>query len=741
MNRWSGLLTLATLLMTLSMTLTTAATLTQESIPTTYQVQAGDSLWKIAEQFYGDGTQWAVIAEANGIDVENPRGLRVGELLIIPERQEEVRQPATTPLIPREVLFGNPDKVSARLSPDGTRISYLAPVDGVLNVWVGPANDPTAAEPVTDDTGRGIRIYGWTFTNEHILYLQDKEGDENWRVYSVNLSTGETMDLTPVEGVQARIQGISPEFPDEIIIGLNDRIPQLHDLYRVNIDTGERTLVLENEGFLGFVIDDDYNVRFARRITPDGGSEILSPTDEGGWEPFVKIAMEDTLTTSPIGFDKTGRVLYMFDSRGRDTAALTAIDLDTGDQRTIAEDPRADLSDAMIHPTEKNVQAVAFTYERKQWQILDNSIAPDLAFLRTVADGDVEVVSRTRDDRRWIVAYLLDNGPVRYYRYDREEKKAQFLFTNRKSLEDLPLAHMHPVVIQSRDGLNLVSYYTLPVWNDRDGDARPDDKPLPMVLVVHGGPWSRDNWGYNALHQLLANRGYAVLSVNFRGSTGFGKGFINASNKEWGGKMHDDLIDAVDWTIQEGIANPDQVAIMGGSYGGYATLWGMTNTPETFACGVDVVGPSNLVTVFESIPPYWQPQVELFATRVGDHRTEEGRAFLIRRSPLTYVDRIARPLLIGQGANDPRVKQTESDQIVQAMQEKNVPVTYVLYPDEGHGFARPENNLAFFAVTEAFLAECLGERYEPIGDDFEGSSITVPAGAEQIPGLMEALSR
>ena len=644
-----------------------------------------------------------------------------------------------TALIPREVLFGNPDKASVRLSPDGTNISYLAPVDGVLNVWVGPAGDPAVAEPVTDDTDRGIHIYFWAYTNEHILYLQDQAGDENWRVYSVNLNTGEIVDLTPVEGVQAQIQGVSPKFPNEVLVALNDRVPQLHDLYRINMDTAERNLVVENEGFLGFTSDDNYNVRFAVRMTPDGGMEILTPTEEGDWESADKIAMEDTLTTASIGFDKTGRIMYMIDSRDRNTAALFASDLETGEQTLIAEDPQADVSDVMIHPTEKNIQAVAFTYERKHWQVLDESIAQDLAYLGTVADGDVEVTDRTLDDKYWIVAYLLDGGPVQYYRYDREAQEAQFLFTNREELEALPLAEMHPVVIESRDGLNLVSYYTLPVGSDSDGDAHPD-KPLPMVLYVHGGPWYRDNWGYHPVHQWLANRGYVVMSVNFRGSTGFGKAFINAGNLEWGAKMHDDLIDAVDWAIQEGMADPDKLAIMGGSYGGYATLVGLTFTPETFACGVDICGISNLVTWSETIPPYWAPMTELFATRVGDGRTEEGRALLTERSPLTYVDRIQQPLLIGQGANDPRVPQAEADQIVQAMQEKGIPVTYLLYPDEGHGFARPENNLSFFAVAEAFLYECLGGRYEPIGDDFEGSSITVPVGAEEVPGLTEALS-
>ena len=643
---------------------------------------------------------------------------------------------ADTQLIPREVFFGNPDRVSPELSPDGTKISFRAPVDGVLNVWVGPAGDPGAARPVTNDTSRGIRIYFWAYTSRHILYLQDKNGDENWRVYSVDVTSPQTRDLTPLEGVRAQIQAVSPDIPGEIIVGLNDRNPQFHDLYRINIATGDRRLIQHNEEFAGFLTDDDYNVRFAYRLTPDGGSEALRPTDEGGWELFIKIGMDDMLTTMLEGFDKSGRVLYVRDSRGRDTAAMATINLDTGEETTIAEDPQADISDVMVHPTEKHIEAVAFTHQRKQWQVLDSSIAADLEHLRIVADGEIEVVSRTLDDRQWIVAYLMDDGPVRYYRYERDERKATFLFTNRKDLEGLPLARMHPVVIESRDGLGLVSYYTLPVGSDSDG--RPD-RPLPMVLVVHGGPWGRDQWGYDPWHQILANRGYVVMAVNFRGSTGLGKRYINAGNLEWGGKMHDDLVDAVRWSIEKGIADPQRIAIAGGSYGGYATLVGLTFTPDMFACGVDLVGPSNLLTLIESIPPYWQPLIELFTTRVGDHRTEEGRALLNERSPLGYVDRIKRPLLIGQGANDPRVKRTESDQIVQAMRLKNIPVTYALYSDEGHGFARPENTLSFFAVAEAFLAQHLGGRFQPIGDDFEGSTIAVPSGAEHVPGLADAM--
>ena len=642
------------------------------------------------------------------------------------------------PLIPRDVLFGNPDRAGPQISPDGTRLAFLAPVDGVLNVWVGPLEDPAAAKPVTHDTDRGIRGYFWAYTNQHIIYVQDKDGDENWRVYSVDLGTNQTKDLTPLEGVAARIQEVSHKFPDEILVALNDRDPQLHDIHRVNVRTGERSLMLENEGFAGFITDDDMRVRFAERMTPDGGRQILRRTGDD-WEPFATIGRDDSLTTSLIDFDKSGTTLYMLDSRGRNTTALTSVNLETGETKVVAENDQADVNRILRHPTEKTIQAVGCAYLRQRWQFLDLRVAGDFDVLRSVADGEVNIVSRTLDNRHWIAAVTMDDGPVRYYHYDRTARKPRFLFTNRQALQGLTLAKMHPVVIKSRDGLNLVSYLTLPVGSNPKGDLRPSS-PVPMVLLVHGGPWGRDSWGYHPYHQWLANRGYALLSVNFRASTGFGKDFINAGDHQLAGKMHDDLIDAVNWAIKKKIADPQKVAIMGGSYGGYATLVGLTFTPEVFACGVDICGPSNMITLLESIPPYWTPMIDMLTSRIGDHRTEEGRECLERISPLTRADRICRPLLIGQGANDPRVKQAEADQIVQAMQAKNIPVTYVLYPDEGHGFVRPENTTAFNAVTEAFLAEHLGGRYEPVGDDFAGSTISVPTGADGVGGLNAALA-
>jgi len=609
---------------------------------------------------------------------------------------------------------------------------------------------------VTADKKRGIRRYFWSFSNQHIIYLQDDGGDENWAVHIVDVSSKEDRNLTPIGEITgpdgkpillpsgkkmrptANIQEVSHKHPGEILIGLNNRDPQYHDLYRLTLENGEMKMIQQNDRFAGYLTDDDYNVRFATSMTPDGGSEYFQLSSRGEWQPFMQIPMEDMLTTAPFGFDKSNQVLYLIDSRGRNTAALFTLDLVSGQTQLLMEDPRADIQNLMVHPTEKNIEAAAVEYTRTEWKILDPAIQADIDYLKSVSPGDWNVSDRTLDDKFWIVSYLVDDGPVRYYLYDRAAKQARFLFTNRSKLEGLALAKMHPVVIPSRDGLDLVSYLTLPAGSDTDHNGRPKSA-LPMVLYVHGGPWGRDSWGLDPTHQWLANRGYAVLSVNFRASTGFGKDFINAGNKEWAGKMHDDLIDAVNWVVKEGIARKDKIAIMGGSYGGYATLVGLTFTPEVFACGVDIVGPSNLRTLLETIPPYWKPQLELLTIRVGDHRTEEGRAFLESRSPLSRVGEIFKPLLIGQGANDPRVKQSEADQIVKAMQEKKIPVTYVLYADEGHGFARPENRLSFYAITEIFLSRFLGGEYQPIGDDFTNSSVSVPVGATEIPTLAAAL--
>jgi dipeptidyl aminopeptidase/acylaminoacyl peptidase len=655
----------------------------------------------------------------------------------------EAKELADFALIPRDVLFGNPQRAQGRLSPDGKWLSFLAPVDGVLNVWVVKTGDDLSkAVAVTEDKKRGIRSHDWAYDNKHILYTQDKDGDENWHLYATNVETRQTKDLTPIEGVRAEIQEISHKQPAEILVGLNDRNPQLHDIWRINIESGEKELVQQNHGVAGYLTDDNLKVRLAINYTPLGGQVWQLPEGDGEsrtWKSFLEFGPEDAMTSGPAGFDKTGKTLYFQDSRKRNTAGLFAMDLDSKQPKLIAEDPKSDVGGVLAHPTEKNVQAVSFTYQRTEWKILDPAIAEDFEYLKTVEDGEIVISSRTLDDTQWIVAFILDDGPAKTYRYVRgPERKAHFLFANRDDLDDYPLVKMHSPVVKTRDGLDMVCYLSLPPESDPDNDGQPN-KPVPMVLFVHGGPWARDGWGLNPSHQWLANRGYAVLSVNYRGSTGFGKNFINAANGQWSLKMHDDLIDAVNWAVDEEIAEKDKIAIMGGSYGGYATLVGLTNTPDVFACGVDIVGPSSLVTLLQNVPEYWMPFMPVMKVRVGDVNTEEGRKALLERSPLKRVDKIKKPLLIGQGANDPRVKKLEADQIVEAMKQKNIPVTYVLYPDEGHGFARPENRMSFNAVAEAFLAEHLGGRFEPVGDDFKGASIEVPAGAEGVPGLAEAL--
>ena len=630
------------------------------------------------------------------------------------------------PIIPRKMLFGSPDKTNVAISPDGTKISYLAPVNGILNVWVGPVDNPDTAKPVTSDKLRGIRVYLWAYSNSHIIYIQDKDGDENWHVYVLDLQTGAIKDLTPFQGVQARLERVSPKFPDEILVGLNKRDKKLHDMYRINILTGEMSLAMENPNFATVLTDRDFKVRLGTKVTPDGGYELFRTSNTNHWESFLKIGQEDSLSTYPYDFNKTGEVLYLYDSRNRNTTALYALDFNTGKKTFIAEDSKADITDLMIHPTERTIQAVSSTYELKRWKVLDPSIKKDFRILQNVANGLLYIESRTLDDQQWIVSFAFDNKPTYFYHYDRRNHKAHFLFTNRKELENQPLAKMHPVIIKSRDGLSLICYLSLPPGSNSKCDIVPS-APLPMVLIVHGGPWHRNYWGCQPLHQWLANRGYVALDVNFRGSRGFGKSFINAGDHEWGGKMQNDLLDAVQWAIKRGIADPHRIAIYGGSYGGYAAMVGLTFTPDIFACGVNLSGPSNLVTMLESIPPYWKPQLDLLVSRLADPRTEDGRKFLLSRSPITYIDNIKKPLLMAQGANDPRVKieKADLDKIIDTMKQKQVPLTYAFYPDEGHGLLRPENLLSWTAVTEDFLAKYLGGRLEPIGDDLKGSSITI----------------
>jgi len=624
-----------------------------------------------------------------------------------------------TQLIPREVLFGNPEKTMVRLSSNGQKISYLANSNGVLNIFTAKIETPNEGAAITKDTGRGIRQYFWLYDNQHIAYLKDDGGDENWRIHVVNISTNEDKTFTP-EKVNAQIYHLSDKFPEEILVGLNDRDPAYHDVYRLNILTGEKTLILQNDRhFSDFVFDDDYNLRFATITTEGGGAESFKaiPAGEPGkytWESFMKVGLEDVYTTQLLGLTKDGKILYMLDSRGHDLNVLKEINLETKAETVLAQGKKADIGGVMSHPHTGIIEAYSTNYLRTEWACLDKEIEDHLNTIRQTLKGEVTVASRTLDDSLWIVADMKDDGPTAYYQYQKDKKTLTFLFNQRENLTKYQLAKMEGVVIKARDGLELPSYLTKPINAKR---------PVPLVLLVHGGPVARDNWGYDAQAQWLANRGYAVLQVNYRASTGFGKSFISKGDREWGGKMHDDLLDAVTWAVKEGIADPAKIAIYGGSYGGYAALWGATHSGDVFKCAVDIVGPSNLQTLMATIPPYWKPFLEQLYQRIGDNRTEEGLALLKERSPLTHVDKIHIPVLIAQGEKDPRVKQAESEQIVAAMKAKNLGYIYMLFMDEGHGFARPENKFAFYAVAERFLADNLGGKFEGMTNEFDKTTL------------------
>lgn len=606
-------------------------------------------------------------------------------------------------LIPRSVLFGNPEKASPQVSPDGTRLAYLAPVNNVLNVWVGTVGKDDY-QPVTRDEDRGVRFYTWANDDKHILYLQDVGGNENWRLYATNLETRETRDLTPFEQVQARIIEKDKHFPNELLVGLNKDNPRVHDVYHLDLPSGELTLVTRNPGnIVKWIIDANFKVRGAMAMEADGSLKLLiRENEESEWTNPVTWGAEDNQTSGPISFTLDGQALYMLDSRGVNAGRLVKMDLASEEITVVAEDPEYDVEEAMEHPDTREIQAVAFGKDRREWMVLDDSIKNDFDYLATVHTGDFSVSSRNDADTIWIVTYIVDNGPVPYYAYDREAHSAMFLFSNQPALSNYTMATMEPVTFTARDGLTIHGYLTLPP----SGEGR----NLPMVLNVHGGPWARDSWGYRPEAQWLANRGYACLQVNYRGSTGYGKTFMNAGNKEWGRNMHNDLVDAVQWAVDRGVADPKKVAIYGGSYGGYAALVGATFTPDLFCCAVDIVGPSNIITLIKTVPPYWVPLISTFLLRVGDPETEE--EFLRSRSPLFKVDRIKIPMLIAQGANDPRVKQAESEQIVEAMKSKGIEYEYMLFPDEGHGFAKPENRLKFYTAAERFLAKYLSGRYE-----------------------------
>ncbi|HEX8556309.1 MAG TPA: S9 family peptidase [Sphingomonas sp.] len=636
-------------------------------------------------------------------------------------------QTTDVPLIERTKLFGNPTRTGGQLSPDGKWLGFIAPRDGVLNVWVAPIDRPSEARPLTAEKTRPIRSYFWAPNSKQILFVNDKGGDENFLLYGVDLASSTQKALTPFEKTRVQVLGTSDTIKDRILIGVNNRDPRWHDVQELNLVTGALTPVFQNDGYAGFVVDDQLKLRIAVKNRPDSGVDyhrIVDNTVEA--KPFTSVDYEDASTTSPLGFTVDGKTLYWGDARGRDTRALLAQDMATGKFTTIGTSDRADVGGGLTNPRTGQVEAYSVYFHRNEYVPVGDAVKADLAFLKSQNKGEFSIGSRTDADDKWLVTFDPVTQPASTWLYDRRARKLTELYTPRPELVGAPLVAMDSIDIPTRDGLSMVSYLTKP---------KGATGPVPMVLLVHGGPWARDGYGFNSAHQWLANRGYAVLSVNFRSSTGFGKKFVQAGDLQWGRKMHDDLLDAVDWAVKRGVTTKDKVAIMGGSYGGYATLAGLTMTPDAFACGVDIVGPSNLFTLLKTVPAYWEAGKRQMYRRMGDPGTPEGQALLKERSPLTYADAITKPLLIGQGANDPRVNVAESDQIVAAMKARNIPVTYVVFPDEGHGFARPANNIAFNAVAENFLAKCLGGRAEPIGGALAASTAQVKAGSvDGVPG-------
>ena len=641
--------------------------------------------------------------------------------------------PAASTLIPRRVIFG-PDHLRVRVSPDGTKLGWLAPVNGVRNVWVAPAGDLSAARPVTQEVARHIHWWDWSPTGGQVLYTQDRNGDENTHVYWVDLSGGQTSDLTPGRGVRSTVETTSLKDPRHVVIGQNARDPRVVDLHLVDVTTGENTLLAENEGdYSSWTVDNHLKVTGAHRANSDGSLDILVFDPKLGTRSALHVPFEDIGNVELLGRDRG--IQYMKDSRGRGTSALVAVDTRTGASQVLAEDPRTDVASVLARG---KPLAVSFNYEHTRWQVLDPSVQADLDYLESVAQGDLSFDSHSTDDKRWVVSYRTSNQPRVFYLYDRGATpgvagRATLLFSQSSELARLTLPQTVPVVIPSRDGLGLVSYVTVPISADPTGSGKPIH-PMPMVLWVHGGPQERDTAGFDDNVQWLANRGYVMLKVNFRGSTALGKTFLNAGNGQYGGTMQNDLLDAVAWAVRQGIADPAKIAILGHSYGGYAALTGLTSTPDTFACGVDVYGMPNLVSRLQTIP-YTLPSGAWETRRVGDPKTAAGQALLLAESPIAHVASMRKPLLVFQGANDPRVLPSDVDTFVAATKPLGLPVTYVVYPDEGHGFSRPENVLTYAGVTEVFLAQCLGGSYEALSDDMAGSSLTVPWGAENVRGL------
>ena len=650
-------------------------------------------------------------------------------------------------LLPLATLLAPTTHQAPQLSPDGRWVCFLGPVDRALNLFVVPADAPDAARPLTHLAGRGLQAYDvsgvplarWTPDSRGILFPVDRDGDEKWNLHIVDVGTGAERTLTDLPGTAVDFLRFSDEDSNVAAIAVRER-PGRPDLYRLDLRTGERTLILKNEAMASVVPDRALRPRLGISVAGDGSLDFHR-WDGSGWKALWDVSLEDTPainTTSyqkAFSWDRANNRFFLYSTEGRDATTLVALDATSGARTPVLGDTPGDIAHVLYHPVTGEPLAYATMWARTTWTAVDRSLNEDFARLARIADGDLDVLGVSRDLGRWLVKYTLSDAPVVYYVYDRASGHARRLFAGTPALEGLKLSKLHPFEIRSSDGFPLVSYYLLPRWHDPDGDGVPD-RPLPAVVLVHGGPSDeRAQWEFGPFLHWLANRGYAVLYLNYRGSPGFGKRFLNAEQLEWGGRMNRDLVEQVDWAAKQGIVLRDKVAIMGGSYGGYATLAGMTLTPGAFACGVSLVGPSSL----EVFLPGWN--VDRMAKRVGDPRTEAGRKHLHDRSPVNFAQNARGPVLIGQGANDSRVPKAQSDTIVTVMRRAGLHVVYAVYADEGHGLLRRENSRSFWAITEVFLARCLGGRAAPIGNALEGSSVAIESGADFVPGLADAVAR
>lgn len=620
------------------------------------------------------------------------------------------------PLIDREIMFGNPEYAGAQISPDGKYISFVKPYKDTMNVWVKGFDEAfEAARPMTADTARPVRNYFWSRDGKYILFVQDKGGDENFNVYAVNPAdkpaagsdVPAARNITDAKGVRAIIQAVPDSDPDAIYVGINDRDKAWHDLYKVKISTGERTLINENKDrYQGMIFDNADKLRLATRAAQSGDTEILKIGADGKATKIYSCSVFESC--GPVRFHKDNKRVYVVTNKGDlDLIELVLMDAETGAVTKVESDPlgKVDFGDANFSNLTDELIATSYEDDRERTYFKDKGFEnAHKDIKKKLGDREIAFQSGTRDEMKWIVVSYSDVDPGTVWVYDRKSKNLKTLYQVREKLDRNALSPMKAVRYKSSDGLEIPAYLTIPKGSS--------GKNLPTVLYIHGGPWGRDSWGYHSYAQFLANRGYAVLQPNFRASTGYGKKFLNAGNNEWGQKMQDDITWGKKYLIEQGIADPNKVAIMGGSYGGYAALAGVTFTPDEYAASVAIVPPSNLITLLEAVPPYWEAIRAVFYKRMGDPNTPEGLAQMKRQSPLTLADKIKTPLLVVQGANDPRVNKRESDQIVFALQKRNYPVEYLVAPDEGHGFARPVNQMAMIATSEKFLAKHLGGRYQ-----------------------------